>query len=195
MPFSGPILGASRSSKPVGAPSWVARRRSSGVAPLASAASRASPAPAATPIPAAAARPASPSGPSAKNGIVDPIPSNNRRGIDSSYPGAAANGALATPAISLIFSRAAFSVSSGNNALIPVAAVSARPTRPGIGALKISFTWPRTVVFGGASCICVSAVRAALNLACTSAASCCRIYRWVACIRSCWEAPAGPSIS
>ena len=177
MPFSGPMLGASKSSKPVGAPSWVARRRSSGVAPLASAASRASPAPAATPIPAAAARPASPSGPSAKNGIVDPIPSDKRRPTDSSYPGAAANGFLITPAISLIFSRAAFSVSSGNNALIPVAAVSARPTAPGTTPLKNSFAWPSTVVSGGCAIW-----RCCINLC-------------AARNKSCSDAPSGPSMS
>ena len=146
--LNGLIAGASKSNIPVGAPSWVARRRSSSVAPLASADSRASPAPAATPRPPAATRPASPRGPAAKNGRVEPKPSPNLRITESSYPALASNGFLAIPASSLIFSRAAFSVSSGNSALIPVPADSSKLMAPGINPLPNSLMFPPTVGFG-----------------------------------------------
>ena len=136
------------SNKPVGAPSRVAVARSLPVTPLASAASRASPAPAATPSPAPAARPANPKGPSAKNGSVEPKPSPSLRVTESSYPGAASKGFLAIPASSFIFSRAAFSVSSGSMDAIPVPAVSAKPIAPGTMPLNISLMLPPTVGFG-----------------------------------------------
>ena len=82
--LSGPILGASKSSRPVGAPSRVAALRSSAVAPACSAPTRDSPAPAAilsTPPPI---RPATPAGPSKKNGSVEPRPSPSLRPTESS---------------------------------------------------------------------------------------------------------------
>ena len=181
------------SSKPVGAPSCVARRRSSPVAPLASAASRASPAPAATPRPPAATRPAKPSGPAAKNGRVEPKPSPNLRITESSYPALASNGFLAIPASSLIFSRAAFSVSSGNNALIPVPAVSSKPIAPGTNPLPNSLMLPPTVGFGLSNSS--RSARSCCKRASTLASSWEDMRFWTAEITCCRVAPSGPSIS
>ena len=143
--FRGPICGASKSSKPVGAPSCVARRRSSSVAPSASARRRDSPAPADVPRPTLAPRPSKPA-PGIKKGAVEPTPSPSLRPTESSYPSAASNGFFAMPAMSLMASRAAFSVSSGNNALIPVPAVSSRPMAPGTMPLPNSTMLPPIVV-------------------------------------------------
>ena len=139
---------------------------SSGVTPSPSARKRASPAPAPTPKPTAAALPARPSGPAARNGTVEPIASPSFRPTVSSYPGAASNGFLAASAYSLIFSRAAFSVSSGRRADAPTAADSTRPTAPGRRPFSPSFICPPSVVSGFSS--------GAISGSTSGAADCCR---------------------
>ena len=139
------------SVEPTTAPPNVDNLRCSAVAPLSSARPRASPAPAATPVPTAAIAPGIPRGAIAKKGSTDPTPSPSLRVTVSSYPGAAANGALIAPAISLVLARVAFSYSSGSIEEAPVTAPSTRPTAPGTTPLKNSLTLPVTVVSGAAS--------------------------------------------
>ena len=140
--------GANASRAPGIMPSAVASERCSSVAPSRSARVRASPAPAPTPKPTAAARPAKPRGPAARKGTVEPTASPSLRPTVCSYPGAASNGRLAAPATDAIFSRAAFSMSSGSSAEAPVAADSSRPIAPGTMPLKVSLTCPSAVVSG-----------------------------------------------
>ena len=130
-------------------PSPVAADRCSSVAPDCSARVRASPAPDATPRPIPAPMPTGPKNANGAIGNIEPRPSPICRPNDCSYPGAASNGALAVVAMSLMAARADFSVSSGNSALIPVPALSNRPTAPGINPLPASLTCPKNVVSGG----------------------------------------------
>ena len=141
-------------------PSPVAADRCSSVAPACSARVRASPAPDATPRPIPAATPGSPRNANGAIGNIEPRPSPICRPQEFSYPGAASNGFLAVVAMSLMAARADFSVSSGNSALIPVPALSNKPTAPGINPLPASLTCPNNVGSGvGAGRLRVSAAR------------------------------------
>ena len=133
------------------------------VAPPSSARTRASPAPAPTPSAVAPTRPAIPKGPAKKNGIVDPSASLPLRGMESSYPGAAANGAFADAARLAIPVRAFFSKSVGRRAEAPVAALSNSPIAPEGIPFRASLAYPPIVVLGANSGNCVRMTSPALS--------------------------------
>ena len=141
---------------PTPAPSSVAVRRCSSVAPACSARVRASPAPAPIPVATAPAIPKGPNAPMARKGYTELKDSPNLRPTLSSYPGAAVNGARAAWANSRAFAATTFSVSVGSSAEAPIAVLSAKLTTPGIWPFINSLICPPKVVSGLAADRCVT---------------------------------------
>ena len=164
-------VGANISVAPTAAPSKVDAVCCPSVAPSAADFSTCVPAPAPIPRPYPATRPARPNGPVATKGRKEPVASPNLRPTVSSYPGAAANGALAAAAVSLMYCCVAFSCSSGSSADIPVPACSTSPIAPGTRPLKNSLVCPPNVVSFGAAGAC-SDLNASGYICCARAYAC-----------------------